>query len=260
MKHLTGCLFCLLIGGSTSAYTDVRGDKLMDRYLNQSVRQDAVFSVAVDYTKPQQEPVRMEYTWMRKVRQGLISHLVRIESPPSEKGKLLLVHERANGETDHIAYRPNSLLKKKVAISSKRHYEYKGLSISVQELIGGELLKYSHQFKGTETIDGLTCDLVENRLLPQFKNDSECPASLIYFREDNGMPLKAELFGKPDYFKVIYFEEVRAIDGIWTVTRARIEDLKDKGQLVITLKEAHYNTDLKDDLFSEEYLKANSQD
>jgi Outer membrane lipoprotein-sorting protein len=202
----------------------------------------------------------VEFTWMRKIKEGLISHLVRIESPPSEKGKLLLVHERANGEADHIAYRPNSLLKKKVAISAKRHYEYKGLSVSVQELIGGELLKYSHQFKGTETINGITCDLVENRVLPQFKNDSDCPASLIYLREDNGMPLKAELFGKSDYFRVIYFEEVKAIEGIWTVTRARVEDLKDKGQLVITLKEARYHPDLKDHLFTEEYLKANSQD
>jgi Outer membrane lipoprotein-sorting protein len=259
MKRLTGFLFCLLIGGSTSTYTDVRGDKLIEKYLNQSARHDAVFSVAVDYTKPEQEPIRLEFTWMRKIRQGLISHLLRIESPPSEKGKLLLVHERANGEADHIAYRPNSLLKKKVAISAKRHYEYKGLSVSVQELIGGELLKYSHQFKGTETINGITCDLVENRVLPQFKNDSDCPASLIYLREDNGMPLKAELFGKSDYFKVIYFEEVKAIEGIWTITRARVEDLKDKGQLVVTLTEAHYHPDLTEHFFREEYLKENSQ-
>jgi Outer membrane lipoprotein-sorting protein len=126
-------------------------------------------------------------------------------------------------------------------------------------MIGGELLKYSHQFKGTETIKGITCQVVENLLLAQFEKDSDYPRSLIYLREDNGMPLKAELFGKSDNFRVIYFEEVKAIDGIWTVTRARLEDLKDQGQLVITLKEARYHPDLNDHLFSEEYLKANSQ-
>ena len=88
MKRLSGFVFCLFMGSGTITYTDARGDKLIDKYLNQSVRQDAVFSVAVDYTKPEQEPVRMEYTWMRKVRQGLISHLVRIESPPFGKGEV----------------------------------------------------------------------------------------------------------------------------------------------------------------------------
>jgi hypothetical protein len=260
MKPISGLLFCLLVGSSTISYTDVRGDKLIERYLNQSVRQGAIFSGVVDYCKPQQEPIRVEFTWMRKVKQDLISHLVRIESPLSEKGKLLLVHEKANGEADHIAYRPHSLLKKEVGISAKHRYTYKELSISVQEIIGGELLKYSHHFKGTERLNSITCHVVENRLLTQFKNDSDYPRSLIYLREDNGMPLKAELFGKPDNFKVIYFEEVKAIDGIWTIVRAHLEDLKDKGQLVITLKEARYNPDLKDHLFSEEHLKANSQD
>src|SRR4051812_1656483 len=112
MKRISGFLFCWMIGSSTIIYTDVRGDKLIDRYLNQSVRHDAVFSGVINYTKPQQEPVRLEFTWMRKIKQALISHLVRIESPPSEKGKLLLVHEKANGEADHTAYRPHSLLKK----------------------------------------------------------------------------------------------------------------------------------------------------
>jgi hypothetical protein len=259
MKCLSGFLFYLLIAGSTITYTDVRGDKLIDQYLNQSARHDAVFSGVINYTKPQQEPVRLEFTWMRKIKRALISHLLRIEFPPSERGKLLLVHERANGEADHTAYRPNSLVKKKVGISAKRCYEYKGLSISVQEMIGGELLKYSHQFKGTERLNGIACQVVENRLLAQFEKDSDYPRSLIYLREDNGMPLKAELFGKSDNFRVIYFEEVKAIDGIWTVTRARLEGLKDRGQLVITLKEARYHPDLNDHLFSEEYLKTNSQ-
>jgi hypothetical protein len=97
MKLLFFLPFCWLIGPSSNAYADLHGDQLVDQYLNRSARHDAVLSVRVDYQEPKKEPVRLEVTWMRKVKPELISHRLRIDAPFSEKGKLLLVHEKANG-------------------------------------------------------------------------------------------------------------------------------------------------------------------
>ena len=260
MRVLAFFLFLGLTGFVTTIYPDARGDELIDKYLNLSARRDAVLSMRVDYREQQKEPIRLEFTWMRKIKQGLAWHLLRMESPLSEKGKLLLVHEKENGDAEYIAYRPNSVLKKKVRVSAARNYKYKGLSISVQELIGGELLKYTHQFKGVEKVNGVICYVVENKLRSQFKNDSNYPRSLIYLRQDNGMPLKWELFGNSDTLeKIIQVEAVKKIDGLWMVARALVEDLKKKGQLTLTLKEADPNPDLKDQWFREDYLKKNSR-
>ena len=216
--------------------------------------------MSVEYQEPQKETVHLEFTWMRKLKQGLLSHLIRIEDPPSEKGKLLLVREESNGGADYIAYRPNSALKKKVKISGARNYKYKGLTISVQELIGGELGKYSHEAKGEQTIAGASCQIVENRLKPEFKNDSNYPRSICYLRKDNGMMQKWELFGGSNQLeKVINAEEIKQVQGFWTLTLARVDELKKKGKLTLRLKDAHYNPELKDNLFSEEYLKQTSQ-
>ena len=136
---------------------DPKGEQLVNQYLNQSARRSAIFKMGVDYQEAGKEPIHLEFTWMRKSQQGLMSHLIRMEAPPSEKGKLLLVHEKADGDSDYIAYRPNSALKKKVRVSGARNYKYKGLTISVQELIGGELQKYDHQAKGIKSIDGIQC-------------------------------------------------------------------------------------------------------
>ena len=243
-----------------TAAADPRGDELLDKYLNQPLRHDSSFSMGVDYLEPQRESIHLEFEWMRKYKGGLASHLVRMEAPPSEKGKLLLVHEKPDGDADYIAYRPNSALKKKVRISGARNYKYKGFTISVQELIGGELRKYAHQFKGTQTISGVICNQVENLIKVQFKNDSNYPRSLIYLREDNGMLQRWELFGNSNQLeKIIYAEEVKKVQGFWTVIQARVEDLKKKAKLVMKLREARYNTNLKDELFTEEYLKRNSQ-
>src|SRR5213594_498233 len=105
---------CWLLGFSSNAYPDLTGDQLIDQYLGRSVRHDAMLCVMVDYQEPKKGPVRLEFTWMRKVKHDSTSHLLRIEAPYSEKGKLLLVHEKADGATDYIAYRPNSALKKRV--------------------------------------------------------------------------------------------------------------------------------------------------
>jgi len=259
MKLNCWVVLCLTVGWASAIYSDERGSHLIDRYLNQSARKDAVLTMEVLYEEPPKEAVRLDFTWMRKVKDGLASHLLRMEGPPSEKGKLLLVRERPDGGTDYVAYRPNSALKKKVRVNSARNYKYKGLSISVQELIGGELHKYNHEDKGAQTVDGISCHLVESTLREQFKNDSNYPRTLIYLRDDNGMPLKWDLFGNSNRIeKKIQVEELKQFAGIWTLSRVRVEDLSKKSQLKLILRDVHYNPELKDQIFSEEYLKQNS--
>src|SRR5215831_18943447 len=164
MKLTSMVATCLVVAYVHAGYSDERGTQLINRYLDESARKDAVFNMLVEYQEPQKDPVRLEFVWMRKIKEGLASHLLRMEAPPSEKGKLLLVRERPDGGTDYIAYRPNSALKKKVRVNAARNYKYKGLSISVQELIGGELHKYNNQDKGVQTVDGVSCHLVESTI------------------------------------------------------------------------------------------------
>ena len=260
-RILTVPLFLLLLLVSLPVTrADPKGEQLVNQYLNQSARRSAIFKMGVDYEEAGKEPIHLEFTWMRKAKEGLMSHLIKMEAPPSEKGKLLLVHEQPDGDSDYIAYRPNSALKKKVRVSGARNYKYKGLTISVQELIGGELQQYDHQAKAMKQIDGIRCQEVENRIKSQFKNDSNYPRSVAYFREDNGMLQRWELYGDSDKLeKVIHADEIRKIQGNWTVTVARVEDFKKKGKLLLKLIEGHYAPSLTDELFNEEYLKKNSK-
>lgn len=252
-------VLCWTVGWVSAAYSDEHGTQLIDRYLNQSARKDAVLTMEVQYEEPPKEAVRLEFTWMRKIKDGLASHLLRMESPPSEKGKLLLVRERPDGGTDYVAYRPNSALKKKVRVNAARNYKYKGLSISVQELIGGELHKYNHQYQGAQTVNGISCQVVESTLRDQFRNDSNYPRTLIYLRDDNGMPLKWDLFGNSNRLeKKIQVEEVKQFEGVWTLNRVRVDDLNKRSRLALILREVQYHPEVKDQIFSEQYLKQNS--
>ncbi len=263
-KHKDTKIFlCVLVSLCLRVYplsAENRGDELIEKYLNESARRDAILSLMVDYTGPEKPPIHLEFTWMRKVKQGLVSHLLKMEAPASERGKLLLVRERPGGGADYLAYRPNSILKKRVRITGAREYKFKGLSISVQELIGGELRIYSHYFRRTEQVNGVACQVVENKLRSGFQNDSKFPRTLLYLREDNGMPFRWELFGRSGQIeKVIFMEDVVRIDGIWTIARARVQEPRKKSELVLTLREVNYHPDLKDSFFTEEYLRQHSQ-
>src|SRR5437667_1869452 len=163
------CLVASFSPGACLARADASGEQIVLRYLSESASRDAILSMAVDYSEPGKEPLHLEFTWMRRIKQGLASHLLRIETPDSEKGKLLLVREKPGGGADYLAYRPGSVLKKKVRITGAREYKFKALTVSVQELIGGELLMYTHEFKGDETLDGVPCRLVESTLQSRFR-------------------------------------------------------------------------------------------
>ena len=157
MKPQRLLILCISLAVASPALGDERGDELIAAYLEQAARKNKRVTVQVKHVKGSQPPIVLAFTWMRRVQAKLTSHFIRMESPESEQGKLLLVHERADGSSDFVAYRPQSALRKKVRISGARHYKYKSLRISVQELIGGELAKYTHHFLGNREISGVLC-------------------------------------------------------------------------------------------------------
>jgi hypothetical protein len=58
---------------------------------------------------------------------------------------------------------------------------------------------------------------------------------------------------------VIHAEEIKSLQGVPTVTVARVEELKKKGKLILKTKEAQYNPKLNDEWFTEKYLTQHSR-
>ncbi len=259
MRRLHTLIPCLYLAAASPALADKRGDELIAGYLAQAVRMNARLTIQVEHTKGTQPPIRLAYTWMRRVQSTLTSHFIRMEAPPSEKGKLLLVHEKSNGSSDYIAYRPQSALRKKVRISGARYYKYKSLRISVQELIGGELAKYTHHFLGSREVRGVPCHLVENRLKPEFRSKSDFSRSVLALSTDRQTMVQWELYGRSNRLqKKIVAVETKEIDGIPTVTRARITNPQRGSHLLVSAQSVEYNPQLNPELFQKENLRRHS--
>lgn len=256
-KRLLIPWFCLAV--ASPALADERGDELIAAYLEQAARKNKRVTVQVKHVKGSQPPIVLAFTWMRRVQAKLTSHFIRMEAPPSEQGKLLLVHERPDGSSDFVAYRPQSALRKKVRISGARHYKYKSLRISVQELIGGELAKYTHHFLGSRKVGGVPCHLVENRLRPEFTGKSDFPRTILALSTDTMTMVQWELYDRTNRLaRKMVATETKLVEGTPMVTQARISSPQRDSQLQWTVQSIEFDPPFEADLFRKESLQRRS--
>ena len=252
---------CLLIPSiclavASPALADERGDELIAAYLDQDARRNARLIVQVKHIKDRQPPILLAFTWMRQVQAKLTSHFIRMEAPESEQGKLLLVHERPDGSSDFVAYRPQSALRKKVRISGARHYKYKSLRISVQELIGGELAKYTHHYLGDREVGGVLCHRVENRLKPEFIGKSDFSRSILALSADRLTMVQWELYDRANRLaRKIVATETRVVEGTPMVTQARISSPQRGSHLQWKVQSIEFDPPFEPDLFRKESLQ-----
>src|SRR5262245_14473550 len=66
------CLFLLITASLLTQprflLGEPRGEELVTRYLKESVRREAILTMEADYQEPEKGGVRLEFTWMRRVR------------------------------------------------------------------------------------------------------------------------------------------------------------------------------------------------
>lgn len=249
-------ILCMCLAAASPALADERGDKLITAYLDQAARKNQRVTVRVKHVKGSPPPIFLAFTWMRRVQAELTSHLIRMEAPESERGKLLLVHERPDGSSDFLAYRPRSALRKKIRISGARHYKYKSLRISVQELIGGELAKYTHHYLGSKEVGGVPCHRVENRLKPEFIGKSDFPRTVLALSADSMTMVQWELYDRTNRLaRKMVAIETRVVEGTPMVTRARISSPQRDSHLQWTMESIEFDPQFQPGLFRKETLQ-----
>jgi len=258
MKLLLSFTTYFCMAAALPGISGKKADALIATHLEKTTRRSARITLQVNHRRGEKPPVFLAYTWLRRVQPSFIAHLIRMEAPPSQKGKLLLVHERPDGSADYIAYRPKSKMKKKVRISGARHFKYKSLRISIQELIGGELGKYTHHYIGKQTVRGVECHLVENRIKTKFKRKSDYPRSILALGVTNHLMVRWELYGKSNRLekKIVALETLK-LEGVEMVTQAQVTNLKRDSQLLLKVNTVEYDPKFDPKLFQKKYLSRN---
>ncbi len=193
---------------------------------------------------------RMLVQTYRKEHDDQTALLAHVLSPEEQRRQALLALERPGQATEVFSYLPG--LKRLVSFSSRKRLEYRGATITVQELIGGEQDHYSHETLRRISMNGIEVLEVQSNLKGEFQSDY--PKVLGYYRSDNYMPVEVRLLNTAgEVLRIIRFQEIETHGQFWITRRTELEDRISDKRINIRTEKASFEP-LSNSLFTTEHL------
>ena len=113
-----------------------------------------------------------------------------------------------------------------------------------------------HTLKGSETVAGAECYVIESVPRPELKKDTNYSKRVQYIRKDMFLPVRIDYYDKRGkLLKTGTHGGFKQIDGIWTITKSIVETPRRKTRTLFQRKDIVYNQGLDDALFLQSNLK-----
>lgn len=173
---------------------------------------------------------------------------------PSDVARLtFMVHKTVRGNDKRWIYIPSVDLVKQISADDKNS-SFVGSDFTYEDVSGRLWSEDNHSLIGDSTIDSSAVFMVESIPREKYKGFAR---KLSYIDKKTFLPLYEQFFnGKGKLMRRFRAEIVEEIDGILTVTRRSMENLKKKRKTTVEFSNVAYNVGLTADLFTERYLKS----
>lgn len=172
---------------------------------------------------------------------------------PSDVSRMtFMVHKTAEGNDARWIYIPAIDLIKPISADDKNS-SFVGSDFTYEDVSGRHWTEDSHSLIGEMEIDGRPVYQIESIPKETYKGFAK---KLSYIDQENYLPLKEEYFDKKGkQIRLFTAEKIEVVDGFTTVTVRRMDNLKKKSYTTVSFASIKYNVGLKDDIFTERYLK-----
>ncbi|WP_446007922.1 outer membrane lipoprotein-sorting protein [Candidatus Electrothrix sp.] len=169
---------------------------------------------------------------------------------PSDVSKMVyMVHKHMNKDDDRWMYLPALDLVKRIAASDKRT-SFVGSDFLYEDVSGRNLSEDNHKL--VESND--THYVVKN--IPKKPEDVEFSSYTVQIDKKTFLPVKAVYLDKNGKeYRIVEAIKVEEVDGFPTVTESKVTDLEKGGHTVSKFSNIKYNIGLKEDIFTERYLR-----
>lgn len=174
--------------------------------------------------------------------------------PPDVRDMAFLVWKYPGRDDDRWLYVPALKLVRRIA-ASDRHTSFVGSDFSYEDISGREPEEDGHRLLREEPAGGREAYVVEST--PREARGAEFSRKLSWIDKATWLPLKEEYHDRRgDLARVFTGEELKEIQGFWTVTRRTMKNVQSGHRTEVTFAETRYNQKLPPDLFSERALRA----
>jgi outer membrane lipoprotein-sorting protein len=212
---------------------------------------DGRATVKMVITDAQGRTRRREFTILRYDLEdgGEQDFYVYFKKPADVRKMVYLVHKHPGKDDDRWLYLPALDLVKRIAASDKRT-SFVGSNFVYEDVSGRGIDEDSHEL--VETSDQY---YVLNNI-PKDPRSVEFSSYKIWIDRKTFMPMKAEYLDREgQLYRVVEALEVKDIQGYPTVIRSRVKDLAGGGQTVSEFSRISYDIGLKENIFTERYLR-----
>lgn len=174
---------------------------------------------------------------------------VYFERPSDVRKMAFLVHKHIDRDDDRWLYLPALDLVKRIAASDKRT-SFVGSNFFYEDVSGRGVDEDVHEL--IETTD--THYVIKNT--PKDQSSVEFSSYTVRIDVKTFMPVYAEYLDKNGAkYREVEALEIQDIQGHPTVTKSRVRDLAAHSETVSEFKNIQYDINLKEDIFSERYLR-----
>lgn len=202
-------------------------------------------------TREGQQRLR-ELTMLRKnFPAGEQKYFLYFHSPADVSGTAFMVYKYPNREDDRWLFIPALNLVQRVAARDSRS-SFVGSDFSYEDISGRDLEADTHRVLRNEALGSRQTVVMES--VPT--READYARKLTWIDQPSHLPLKEEHYDlQGALYKVFTADEIREVQGIPTVTKRTMTNVKTGHKTEVVLETIAYNVGLGDDIFTERALR-----
>lgn len=180
---------------------------------------------------------------------GEQKYYVYFHKPNDVKGMSYIVWKHLGRDDDRWLYLPALDLVRRVAASDKRS-SFAGTNFLYEDVSGRSIDMDTHELVSSEGGHFVL------KNTPKDAGQVEFSYYKVWVDKESFVPQKAEYYDRDGkLYRTVEAVEVKDIQGNPTITKMKATDLKSGGSTVSEFSDVTYDVGLKDDLFTERYLR-----
>lgn len=174
--------------------------------------------------------------------------------PADVRAMTFMVWKYTGKDDDRWLYIPSIKLVKRIAADDKNS-SFVGSDFSYEDVSGRDLSDDSHTLKSEESINGRDAYIVES--VPKETSSAYFNRKVSWIDKETFLPLKEEYYDKRgDLYKTFTADKIENIQDIPTIMKRTMLNTQNGHRTEVSYSEVKYNVGLRDDIFSERYLRS----
>ncbi len=250
-------LLVFLQPGSGVAPAQDEAEEIMRAVVHQGSAEDQVVKVTmrlVSRNGDERRRTAILYSKKRSAEDDM--RMIRFESPPDLANSGILSIEHSDGDPDQWLYMPAYHTSRKVA-AVNRSGTWMGTDFAYEDIVDPRLSQYRYRIVGQESLDGVSCAVVEaipvdSRLASQ----SAYSKAIYWIDRGNALFVRVDFYDRGgELFKKLINSDLVRVGAYRRWGRTQMQHLKRQHSTILEFSDWKVDAGLSDRYFTVRYLE-----